>query len=77
MTRIAEELESRLKTLAPPQARYLEMLVREALSRAEQIVAPPNEDDWPPGYFESTAGALIGEEFDRPPQGQLPKRDEW
>ena len=77
MTRIAEELDSRLKTLAPSQARYLEMLVREALSRSEQVAATQGGDDWPPGYFESTAGALIGEEFDRPPQGELPKRDEW
>ena len=77
MTRIAEELDSRLKSLSPPQARYLERLVREALLRAEQIALPPSGNDWPPGYFESTAGALIGEEFDRPPQGELPKRDEW
>ena len=26
---------------------------------------------WPPGYFESTAGALTGEPFERPPQGEL------
>ena len=33
--------------------------------------------DWPEGYFEQTAGALAGEEFERPPQGALPSRDEW
>ena len=33
--------------------------------------------DWPPGYFESNAGALAGEPFERPPQGEFEKRTEW
>lgn len=32
---------------------------------------------WPEGYFERIAGALAGEEFERPPQGELPQRDSW
>ncbi len=32
---------------------------------------------WPEAYFEQTAGALAGEEFERPPQGKLPNRDQW
>ena len=32
---------------------------------------------WPVGYFEQTAGALAGEGFERPPQGELPSRDDW
>lgn len=32
---------------------------------------------WPPNYFAQTAGALAGEIFDRPPQGNLPKREGW
>jgi hypothetical protein len=32
---------------------------------------------WPIGYFEQTAGALSDEEFERPPQGNLPQRDSW
>ena len=77
MTRIAEELDARLRMLDPAQARYLESLVREALSRAESVPATSPGNDWPPGYFERTAGALAGEEFERPPQGDLPLRDEW
>ena len=77
MTQIAEELDAKLKELGPFQARYLESLVREALSRAEQMAASPTENDWPPGYFEATSGALAGEDFERPPQGSLPKRGEW
>ena len=77
MTQIAEELETRLKRLDPVQARYLETLVREAMSRAEQLTVVSNQEDWPPGYFDATAGALVGEAFERPPQGELPKRNEW
>lgn len=77
MTKIAEELDARLRTLDPVRARYLENLVRDALSRAERFAATASADDWPPGYFERTAGALVGEEFERPPQGELPIRDEW
>ena len=32
---------------------------------------------WPAGYFEQTAGAVAGEDFERPPQGKLPERDIW
>ncbi len=32
---------------------------------------------WPPNYFEQTAEALAGENFERPPQGILPGRDVW
>ena len=77
MTQLAEELDARLRTLDPFQARYLEALVRDALFRAEQMAVIPSGGDWPPGYFERTAGVLAGEEFERPPQGELPTRDEW
>jgi predicted DNA-binding antitoxin AbrB/MazE fold protein len=32
---------------------------------------------WPAGYFEQTSGSLEGEEFERPSQGALPRRDAW
>lgn len=39
---------------------------------------PVNSDsDWPDGYFEETAGALVGQKLERSPQGDLPKRDDW
>lgn len=33
--------------------------------------------DWPAGYFEQTSGAFADQEFERPPQGNLPEREEW
>ena len=50
--------------------------VREALERAEKDETDSGSG-WPEGYFEQTAGALAGEDFERPPQGELPSRDEW
>ena len=71
ITQIAQELDARLKNLGPFQARYLETLVREAMVRAEQLPVSSTGDDWPPSYFERTAGALAGEEFERQPQSDL------
>lgn len=41
------------------------------------IAAPTNGAAWPAGYFDQTAGALAGEDFDRPEQGKLQNRDRW
>jgi hypothetical protein len=40
-------------------------------------LAPNSPVKWPANYFEQTAGALAGEDFERPPQGSLPRREEW
>ena len=34
-------------------------------------------EGWPVGYFQQTAGAFAGENFERPGQGALPDRDRW
>lgn len=41
------------------------------------IASPSNGDTWPASYFDQTAGALAGEDFDQPEQGELPSRDCW
>lgn len=76
MNRLARELDEKLRTLDPPRARYLESLVREALRRAERAELGESLSSWPAGYFDQTAGALSGEESERPPQGELPRRDQ-
>ena len=77
MTQLAAELDARLKTLDPFEARYLESLLRDALLRSEQMAVVPAGADLPPGYFDRTAAAIVGEEFERPTQGELPTRDDW
>lgn len=77
MNRLARQLDQKLSTLDPECARKLELRVRDALEQAEQDAADNRLSAWPVGYFESTAGALAGEEFQRPAQGELPQRDVW
>ena len=71
MNRLAEQLDEQLRTLDPARASYLESALRAALEKVRQDTA------WPAEYFEQTAGTLAGEEFERPPQGQLPRRADW
>ena len=77
MNQLAQTLDEKLRTLDAARARKLETLVRDALRRAEQDQLGDAASGWPDGYFEQTAGALAGEEFERPPQGDLPVRDDW
>ncbi len=37
----------------------------------------PKKDGWPDGYFQQTAGAFLGETFERPDQGTMPRRGDW
>lgn len=74
MNRLAQQLDEKLRTLNPARAQYLESLVREALDRAE---LGDSASGWPTGYFEQTCGVLAGEDFERPPQGEFPRRDDW
>ncbi len=52
-------------------------------TRAEVIplpsngAAPEQSAGWPPNYFGQTAGALEGENFERPAQGDFPRRENW
>ena len=77
MNQLAEQLDEKLRTLDPPRARFLESRVREAIDEAEGADFSNGDTAWPDGYFEQTAGSLAGEDFERAPQGELPRRDEW
>lgn len=75
MSPIAKELDRRLSEMGPAVAEQLERLVRDALALAEKSASTTTV--WPAGYFEATAGALAGEVFDRPDQGETLKREDW
>jgi len=77
MNQIARELDEKSESLGPARARTLESLVREANRCIEQTAQGDSENGWPPGCFEQTAGALAGERFERPSQGDMPIRDDW
>ena len=40
-------------------------------------VPTPGSKVWPAGYFQKTAGAFAGEQFERPPQLPFEKRQQW
>lgn len=77
MKAIAEELERRLAQLDPRVAAQVERLVRDALALADGSASRVLSGGWPAGYFARTAGALAGEEFERPQQGVPPEREAW
>jgi hypothetical protein len=79
MSPIAQELDSKLHAMDPETARLVEHLVRDALLRAAEKTGGNGQgkDLWPPHYFTNTAGALAGEQFERPPQGQAESRESW
>lgn len=69
MSTIAQELDKQLEKLDPETARRVEQLVRDALALAS--AQDRSGDTWPEGYFAETSGALAGERFERPEQGEL------
>jgi hypothetical protein len=77
MRAIAEELDRRLAQLDAPVAQQLERLVRDALALVDGSASRAASGAWPEGYFARTAGALAGEEFERPQQGLPPIREAW
>jgi hypothetical protein len=73
MSSIAQELDREMSNFDPATARRVEQLVRDALALAKAA----RGSAWPAGYFEQTAGALAGEQFDRPQQGTMEQREAW
>ncbi len=45
--------------------------------RLEPIVPTQSPRGWPAGYFERTAGMLVGERLERPEQGTAEQREVW
>ena len=56
-----------------PEGTKAEVIALQESARGE----PERPSTWPADYFEQTAGAMEGEEFERPPQGELPEREAW
>ncbi len=77
MSRIAQEVDEKLRVLDPLRAQRLESLIREAIRRADRDELDGSLSGWPIGFFDQTAGSLSGEDFERPPQGDFPLREKW
>ena len=80
MTAIAHELDEKLKLLDAKAASSLEKLVRDAL----ELVDSQNGNAHgtkparlPSDFFSKIAQEFGPEPFERPPQGEFEKRDNW
>ena len=78
MSGIAAELDKKLQTLDPETAASVERLVRDALQLAEQKSARnPQAMAEHRAHIARFAGIWAGDDFERPPQGELEKREDW
>jgi hypothetical protein len=62
--------------LGKPEAEFEVVIVVQPKETAASA-GTPEEQGWPPGYFENTFGSVTDETFVRPPQGELPRPVEW
>jgi uncharacterized protein (DUF2267 family) len=76
MTAIAAELDRKLRELDPQTAASVEQLVRDALKLAEQTGAATSKESHRE-FIQRMAGSFGDEPFERPPQGEFEKREDW
>jgi hypothetical protein len=73
---IAVELDRKLQSLDPETAASVVQLVRDALHLAEQKrTGVPKESHRE--FIQRMAGSFGDEPFERPPQGEFEKREDW
>ena len=75
MNAIAVELDRKLQSLDPETAASVEQLVRDALHLAEKKKV--GATTWPTGFWEDVRADWGTEPFERPPQGDFEKREDW
>ena len=76
MNAIAFELDRKLQSLDPATAASLERIVRDALELADQKQqGAPAESHRE--FIQRVRGSFGDEPFERPPQGEFEKREDW
>jgi len=76
VTAIAIELDQKLQSFDPETAASVERLVRDALQLAEQRRASTSKESHRE-FIQRIAGSFGDEPFERPPQGEYEKREDW
>ena len=76
MTAIALELDQKLQSFDPATAASVERLVRDALQLAEGNPVPASRESHRE-FIRRIAGSFGDEPFERPPQGEFEKREDW
>jgi hypothetical protein len=77
MTAIAAQLDEKLKSLDPKAASSLERLVRDLIEFADIKNGADKPEYLPADFFTRVAQEFGKEPFERPPQGELEKRQNW
>ena len=81
MNAIAVELDQKLQSLDPETAASVEQRVRDALQWAGKKSAPTaaslDTDASHRAHIAKFAGLWAGDGFERPPQGEFEKREDW
>ncbi len=77
MSGIAAKLDEKLKGLDPKAALSLEKLVRDALELVDVQNGKPALDSLPQDFFRRVAAEFGNEPFERPPQGDFERREDW
>lgn len=80
MTAIAIELDQKLQSFDPETAASVERLVRDALQLAEAKPASAQNAaaiEAHRAHIARFAGTWPADDFERPPQGEFEKREEW
>ena len=75
MNAIAIELDQKLQRFDPETAASVEQLVRDALRLAEKKANVAAT--WPVGFWQNIRADWGTEPFERPPQGDFEKREDW
>ena len=75
MTAIAAELDHKLQSFDPETAASVERLVRDALLLAER--KPKAASPLPLDFWQKLRADWGDEPFERPPQGEFEKRENW
>ena len=75
MNAIAVELDQKLQSLDRATAASVEQRVREALQLVEQNKI--GIQTWPVGFWDQIRADWGSVPFERPPQGDFEKREEW
>jgi hypothetical protein len=77
MSAIAQALDAKLKTLDAKAASSLEKLVRDALELVDTQNGRVRLDRLPTDFFTGIATEFGPEPLERPPQGEVEKREPW
>ena len=77
MSKIAEQLDAKLKTLDAKAASSLEQLVRDAIHLVESQDGTVGPKRLPTDFFTRISREFGSEPFERPPQGEAEKREAW